>query len=50
MFNRSPTRWNPGKNQGKALKRIFNLLVSTPYIQLIIETGVWPPEQKITHM
>ena len=38
------------KNQGKPLKRIFNLLVSTPYIQLIIETGVWPPEQKITHM
>ena len=28
------------KIQGKALKRIFSLLITTPYIGLIIETGV----------
>ena len=35
--------------QGKALKRIFNLLITTPYIGLIIETGVWPAEQRINY-
>ena len=33
--------------QGKALKRIFSLPITTPYIALIIETGVWPAEQRI---
>ena len=37
------------KNQGKALKRIFNLPIITPYIGLIIETGVWPAEQRINY-
>ena len=32
--------------QGKALKRIFSLPITTPYIGLIIETGVWPSEQR----
>ena len=35
--------------QGKALKRIFSLPITTPYIGLIIETGVWPAEQKINY-
>ena len=32
--------------QGKALKRIFSLPITTPYIGLVIETGVWPSEQR----
>ena len=28
------------KKEGKTLKRIFNLSITTPYIGLIIETGV----------
>ena len=36
---------NPEKIQGKALKRIFSLLITTPYTGPIIETGVWPAEQ-----
>ena len=28
------------KIQGKALKRIFNLPITTPYIGIVIETGV----------
>ena len=33
------------KNQGKPLKRIFNLPITTPYTALVIETGVWPAER-----
>ena len=40
---------NPEKIQGKALKRIFNLPITTPYIGLIIEIGVWPAEQRINY-
>ena len=36
---------NVEKIQGKALKRIFSLPITTSYIGLIIETGVWPAEQ-----
>ena len=31
---------NVEKVQGKALKRIFSLPITAPYIRLIIETGV----------
>ena len=37
------------KIQGKALKRIFSLPITTPYIGLIIETEVWPAEQRINY-
>ena len=37
------------KIQGKALKRIFRLLITTPYIGLIIETGVWPAEKTVNY-
>ena len=37
------------KIQGKALKRIFSLPITTPYIGLIIETGAWPAEQRINY-
>ena len=37
------------KIQGEALRRIFNLSIATPYIGLIIETGVWPTEQRINY-
>ena len=37
------------KIQGKPLKRIFNLPITTLYIGLIIETGVWPAEQRINY-
>ena len=37
------------KIQGKALKRMFNLPIATAYIVLIIETGVWPAEQRINY-
>ena len=37
------------KMQGKALKRIFSLPITTPYTGLIIETGVWPAEQRINY-
>ena len=40
---------NVEKIQGKALKRMFSLPVTTPYIGLIIETGVWPAEQRINY-
>ena len=33
----------------RALKRIFSLPITTPYIGLIIETGVWPAEQRINY-
>ena len=31
------------------MERIFNLPITTPYIGLIIETGVWPAEQRINY-
>ena len=40
---------NLEKIQGKALQRIFNLSITTPYIGLIIEAGVWPAEQRINY-
>ena len=33
----------------KALKRIFQLPVSTAYTGIIMETGIWPAEQKIQY-
>ena len=33
----------------RALKRIFSLPITTPYIGLIIDTGVWPAEQRINY-
>ena len=40
---------NVEKIQFKALKRIFSLPITIPYIGLIIETGVWPAEQIINY-
>ena len=40
---------NLEKIQGKSLKRIFSLSITTPYIGLIIETGLWPVEQRIKY-
>ena len=37
------------KIQGRALKRIFNLPISTSYIGLIMETGTWPANQRVQH-
>ena len=37
------------KIQGKALKRIFQLPVSTTYTGIIMETGIWSAEQKIQY-
>ena len=37
------------KSQGKALRKIFSLPITAPYIELIIETGVWPAEQRINY-
>ena len=34
------------KIQGKTLKRIFQLPLSATYIGIIMETGIWPAEQK----
>ena len=62
MFNTSTPVWdgsleklpkaeiqNLEKVQGRALKRIFSLPITTPYIGLIIDTGVWPAEQRINY-
>ena len=38
------------KIQGKALKRIFQCPVSTTYTGIIMETGIWPAEQKIQYI
>ena len=38
---------NLEKIQGKALKKIFSLPITSPYIGLIIETGVLPAGQRI---
>ena len=35
--------------QGKALKRIFQLPLSTTYIGVIMETEIWLAEQNIQH-
>ena len=40
---------NLEKIQGKALKRIFSLPITTPNIGVIIETRVWPAEQRINY-
>ena len=37
------------KNQGKFLKRMFSLPITTSYFGLIIETGIWPAEQRINY-
>ena len=37
------------KIQGKALKRIFQLPVSIAYTGIVMETGIWPAEQKIQY-
>ena len=61
LENRSSMGWKPEKNcqkqkfniqkksKVKALKRIFNQPIITPFIGLIIETGVWPAEQKMNY-
>ena len=36
------------KIQGRALKRIFNLSISTSYMDLIMETGTWPASRQRT--
>ena len=36
--------------QGKTLKRIFELPVSTTYTGIIMETGIWPSEQKYQYV
>ena len=35
--------------QGKALKRIFKLPVSTAYTGILMETGIWPAEPRIQY-
>ena len=35
--------------QGKTLKRIFKLPVSTAYTGILMETGIWPAEQRIQY-
>ena len=37
------------KIQGRALKRISNLPISTSKIGLIMETGIWPAKQRIQY-
>ena len=37
------------KIRGKALKRIFQLPVSTTYTGIIMKAGIWPAEQKIQY-
>ena len=37
------------ENTRNALKRIFQLPVSTTYTGIIMETGIWPAEQKIQY-
>ena len=37
------------KIQGKAIKKIFSLPITTAYIGLIIETELWPKEQRINY-
>ena len=35
--------------QGKALKRIFKLPVSTVYTGILMETGIWTAEQRMEY-
>ena len=35
--------------QGKDLKRIFKLTVSAAYTGILMETGIWPAEQRIQY-
>ena len=35
--------------QGKTLKTIFKLPVSTAYTGILMETGIWPAEQRIQY-
>ena len=57
MFNASSPIWygslekavKSRNSKGKALKRIFSLPITTSYIGLIIETGVWPAGQRIKY-
>ena len=37
------------KIQGRALKKIFNLPISSSFIGLIMETGTWPANQRIQY-
>ena len=37
------------KIQGKSSKWIFNLPISISYIGLIMETGIWPANQRIQY-
>ena len=37
------------KIQGKSLKQILNLPISISYIGLIMETGIWPANQRIQY-
>ena len=37
------------KIQGRALKRIFNLPISTSYIGLTMETDTWPANQRVQY-
>ena len=37
------------ENTRKDTKRIFQLPVSTTYPGIIIETGIWPVEQKVQY-
>lgn len=37
------------KNQVRALKKIFNLPISTSNIDLIMETATWSANQRIQH-
>ena len=37
------------KIQGRALKKIFNLPISTSYIDLTMEKGTWPANQRIQY-
>ena len=41
---------HPEKNQSGALKRIFHQPIATPYIGLMIKTGVRPAEQIINYI
>ena len=36
-----------GRLQGRALKRIFRQPVSTIDTEILMETGIWPAEQRI---
>ena len=33
--------------QGTAFKKIFQLTVITSYVRMLMETGIWPAEQRI---